>query len=188
MNTKIKHIMAMTMAVLMTVVAFGTVTVGATGNFYDPEEDPCYASYFADCKDWGQVWAYTWMENDIIDPVTKEVIGKEITELAPFPGVEFTKAGTTTCIDKVEYPDSTEQDIYEYNSAADKKVWENGGYDRGFVIFNQGTEHGQQTSAIHVGKFYGGITLVSLDKDNNAMEAHFISPEYIHLFDEKKKG
>ncbi len=182
MNRKIKHILAIALAVLMIVGAFGAFAVSAAA------EVPEFAVYFQNEKNWGKVSAYTYFEKDIKDPVTNEVIRTEITEVKPFPGVALEKVGTTTLIDKVQYPDVTEHDIYEYNCEEYKKAMESGEYDRAFVIFNGGEEHAQQSSEIHLGKFFGGRHLVGLDNDNNATIAHFVSPEYINLFTENKKG
>lgn len=183
MDRKIKHIIALALAVLTVFAVFGTVAVSATDNNLKSAD---FAVYFENQKNWNQVWAYTWMEKDIKDPVTNEVIGTEVSEVVPFPGVELSEVGTTTFIDKVEYPDATEHGIFEYKCEEYKQVMEDKTYDRAFVIFNQGFEHGQQSSAIHIGKFFSDIHLVGLDKDNNATIAHFVSPEYIFLFDNKK--
>ncbi len=184
MSRKIKRISALVMAVLMAAAVFGTVAVNAAGNNSHTSGD--FAVYFENCKNWEQVWAYTWYENDITDANGK-VIGKEVIEVTPFPGVELSKVGTTTLIDKVEYPNATEHEIYEYKcEEVYDQVIEDKIYDRAFVIFNQGFEHGQQSSATHIGKFFSDIHLVGLDKDNNAIVAHYVSPEYICLFDDKK--
>lgn len=184
MNRKIKHIIALSLAVLLAVSAFGTVAVSAAGNNRHTSTD--FAVYFENCKNWEQVWAYTWYENDITD-AKGNVIGKEVIEVVPFPGVKLSEAGTTTFIDKVEYPSDTEHGIFEYKcDEVYDQVIEDKVYDRAFVIFNQGFEHGQQSSEIHIGKFFSDIHLVGLDKDNNATIAHYVSPEYIFLFDNKK--
>ena len=186
MNRTIRNIIAIVLA-LLSVASIGAIAVSATGNYYDPETDPAFAVYFEDCKNWNQVWAYTWMEKDIKN-AKGDVIATEITEVAPFPGIELSEVGKTTLIDKVEYPDVTEHDIFEYKCGEYRKGMENAEYDRAFVIFNQGFEHGQQSSAIHVGKFFCGIHLVELDKDNNATIAHAVSTEYICLFGRYKKA
>lgn len=183
MNRTIKTILVMALAVIMT-AALGTVAVGATGNYYNPDQDPAFAVYFEDCKNWGDVWAYVWMENDIKD-AEGNVIGKEIEEVTSWPGVQLEKVGTTNHIDKVEHPGATQFDIFEFRPGEFKVGMENGEYHRAFVIFNQGFEHGQQTTPLHIGKFFCGIHLVDLDKDNNAIVGHSISPEYIHLYKEK---
>ncbi|MBQ2825016.1 MAG: hypothetical protein IJF19_01965 [Clostridia bacterium] len=184
MSKKIKSISALVMAVLMVFTAYGTVAVSAAGNNSHTSAD--FAVYFENCKNWERVWAYTWYENDITDANGK-VIGKEVIEVMPFPGVELSKVGKTTLIDKVEYPNATEHEIYEYKcEEVYDQVIEDKVYDRAFVIFNQGFEHGQQSSATHIGKFFSDIHLVGLDKDNNAIVAHYVSPEYICLFDDKK--
>ncbi|MBQ7385688.1 MAG: hypothetical protein IJW04_04175 [Ruminococcus sp.] len=187
MSRKIKSVLATALLLLMAFAALGTVAVSAAGNYYDADKDPNFAVYFEDCKNWNQVWAYVWTETDIKDS-EGNVIDTIVTEVAPFPGIQLEKAGTTTLIDKVEHPDATQFDIYEFRPGEYKKGMEDGKYHRAFVIFNQGFEHGQQSSAVHIGKFFCGIHLVDLDKDNTTMVGHAISPEYIHLFNEKKKG
>ena len=187
MSRLFKRILAMTLVALMA-VALGTVAVGATGNYYNPDNDPAFAVYFEDCKNWGEVWAYVWTETDTIDPVTKKVVSTEVKEVTAWPGVKLDKVGTTNLIDKVEHPDATQFDIFEFRPGEYKMGMENGEYHKAFVIFNQGFDHGQQTTPLHIGKFFCGIHLVDLDKDNNPMVSHSVSPEYIHLFKDEKKG
>ncbi len=150
----------MVMAVLMLAATLGTVAVSAATDNSD------FAVYFENEKNWNQVYAYVYT--------------KDGEENAPWPGVKLDKVGTTTLIDKVLYPNDTKHDIYEFE--CEKTT------DEIYVIFNEGIAHGQQASAIHMGKFFGNIHLVGLDKDNNATIGHYVDEKYIQLTDDKNQG
>lgn len=151
MKKSIKHIIAVAMAVLMTVATFGTVAVSAADN-----TNPDFAVYFENEKNWKDVYAYVW------NPETGE-------ENAPWPGVKLELVGTTN----FGTMGRSANEIYEFECDNTQALR---------VIFNEGFDHGQESSSIDIRTFFGSICLVGLDKDNNATIGHFIGKEYINLF------
>ena len=73
-----------------------------------------------------------------------------------FPGVAIDKVGTTDLLTQT-------YDVYAV------KVDKNDDY----VIFNQGFEHGQQSTTVDLRYPWGGVNIIYLDQNNNAMVSHF---------------
>ena len=108
--------------------------------------------YFINNKDWDNVYAYTWEKN-----------GSTVIERkGAFQGTqELEKVGTTYTLDGKPH------DVYKV-VVNDK--------DQG-IIFNEGFEHGQQSSDISLQYKWGGANSISLDKDNKAEIGHFFDAE-----------
>ncbi len=73
-----------------------------------------------------------------------------------FPGVEIDKVGTT---------DLLTETYNVYAVEVDK--------DDDYIIFNQGCEHGQQSTTVDLRYPWGGTNIISLDQNNKAMVSHF---------------
>ena len=108
--------------------------------------------YFINNKDWKNVYAYTWEKN-----------GSTVTERkGAFPGTqELQKVGTTYTLDGKPH------DVYKVDINSK---------DQG-ILFNEGFEHGQQSSDVSLQYKWGGANAISLDKDNKALVAHFFDAE-----------
>ena len=128
---------------LVAVMMFSALSVASSAAEYD---EYTRTIYFINNKEWGNVNAYTWSEEN----------GAETA----FPGVEIEKVGTTDIRSDIL------TDTYDvYALEVDK--------NDDYVIFNQGFEHGQQSSKVDLRYPWGGVNIIYLDKDNNAIVGHF---------------
>ncbi len=124
---------------LVAVMMFSTLSVATSAAQYD---EYTRTIYFIDNKEWGNVNAYTWSEEN----------GEEVA----FPGVKIDKVGTTDLLTQT-------YDVYAVN--VDK--------NDDYVIFNQGFKHGQQSTTVDLRYPWGGVNIIYLDQNNNAMVSHF---------------
>ncbi len=123
-------------------------------DFSEKDVKPSSANeyYFINNKDWDNVYAYTWEKN-----------GSTVIERkGAFPGTqEIEKVGTTYILDGKPH------DVYKV-VVNDK--------DQG-ILFNEGFEHGQQSSDVSLQYKWGGANAISLDENNNALISRFFDAE-----------
>ncbi len=136
MKTVLKSTLIFT---LVAVMMFSTVAIATSAAEYD---EYTRTIYFIDNKEWGNVSAYTWSEEN----------GAEVA----FPGVKIDKVGTTDLLTQT-------YDVYAVQ--VDK--------NDDFIVFNQGFEHGQQSTDIDLRYPWGGVNIIYLDQNNKAMVSHF---------------
>lgn len=143
MTKRIKYILAMAMAVLMTVATFGTVAVSAAA---EETQNTNRVIYFENTKNWDKVYAYTWPEEGTAD--------------VAFPGTEAKMVGKVV-------RDGQTYEVFAYVLDADDD----------YIVFNEGFEHGQQSSDIKLAYHqWGDKLIVELDKDNKAIIGHYFNP------------
>ncbi len=136
MKTILKSMLILTLVAVMMFPTFSMVASAAECDEYTR------TIYFIDNKEWGNVSAYTWSEEN----------GAEVA----FPGVEIVKVGTTDLLTET------------YNVYA-VEVDKNDDY----VIFNENCAHGQQSTTVDLRYPWGGVNIIYLDQNNNAMVNHF---------------
>ena len=128
---------------LVSVMMLSTLSVATSAAEYD---EYTRTIYFINNKEWDSVSAYTWSDEN----------GEEVA----FPGVKIEKVGTTDMRSDIL---TDTYDVYAIN--VDK--------NDDYVIFNEGFEHGQQSTTVDLRYPWGGVNIIYLDKDNNAIVGHF---------------
>lgn len=152
MKKSIKHILAIAMAVLMTVATFGTVAVSATILPADP-----YARtiYFVNVKGWDNVSAHTWTDGSMPE--------------VPFPGNPMEMVGTIDATDIMNGINGTDFEVYklELQRGDDK------------TIFNEGYCGGQQSKTLYTGLAYADTAFYGLDTNNYPVQLYGLTEDMI---------
>ncbi len=152
MSKIFKHVLSLTMAVLMMVPVVGSFAVNAAETQTETTQKETTTIYLLNNQQWATVNAYTWSDGN--------------THKAAFPGVKLDPVGT------IDYMYDGIYDVYALEVDEDDD----------YVIFSYGSVPGIQSTPVDLRNMWGGYNIISLDENNTAVVGHFFDPSTITEF------